>query len=79
MLLAVVGCGQKGGLYLSRDPAAAQRVTLPAAVGGALPDFGGYQDRDGPATALPAEPASVVSPTPASSAPVPTDSRQRLP
>ncbi|MEO9102848.1 MAG: lipoprotein [Burkholderiales bacterium] len=80
LVLAVTGCGQKGGLFLPRDPAAAQRAPLPAAIGSTLPDFGGYQDRDSPVPALPSAPATVVSPTPAASnTPVPADSSRRVP
>ena len=78
--LSLAGCGQKGGLFLPREPAAAQRATLPAAIGSSLPGFGGYQDQDSPVPALPAAPEAVVAPTPpSSSTPVPADSRQRLP
>lgn len=80
LLLSVAGCGQKGGLFLPRDPAAAQRAPLPAAIGSTLPDFGGYVDSDRLAPALPSAPGTVVAPTPtASSTPVPADPRQRLP
>ena len=80
LLLAMSsGCGQKGGLFLPREAGAAQRATLPAAIGATLPDFGGYQDSDALAPALPAAPATVVAPTPAASTPVPADASKRLP
>ncbi len=80
LLLPLSGCGQKGGLFLPRDAAAAQRATLPAAIGATLPDFGGgYQNSDSPAPALPVPSEAVVTPTPAASTPLPADPRRRLP
>lgn len=37
-LLALAGCGQTGNLYLPKEPAAANRATLPQSMWPAMPD-----------------------------------------
>jgi predicted small lipoprotein YifL len=60
--VALVGCGQKGALYLPTDPAAKNRATLPGLL---LPGSSSTDDatRSGAAAApIPAAPGSAPAP-----------------
>ncbi|MBC7434907.1 MAG: lipoprotein [Bdellovibrionales bacterium] len=62
---ALSGCGQKGALYIPRDPGAADRATLPQIINSTLP-FTSSDPKPGvPAPAAPA----ASTPSMAASAP----------
>lgn len=58
-LLALAGCGQTGNLYLPKEPAAANRASLPQSLWPAMPD---KKQPDSPAPPA-AGPSPATAPT----------------
>jgi predicted small lipoprotein YifL len=63
-LLLLAGCGQTGPLYLPKEPAAAQRATLPQSLWPVMPKKPTEDGKPAPSTPAPGKPSSTPAPIP---------------